>query len=182
MSLLSAKLANVGQPTSVAGPDDAQLRKWGLAGRAGFQVIPNVLFRAQKELEIDPIDVVILLNLTLHWWGPENLPFPSPALISQRMGISRRTVERRLGELERKGLIKRLKASAPAEGKPKVRKFELAGLVKRLETAALTGLAQREFVKRRKQQGLLTSGSPGSSVDRAPQAAEVRSPVARNIA
>lgn len=163
VSGLTSKLVPVKQMMPSAAPDDSQLKKWGVAGRAGFQVVPNVLFRAQQYLGLDSTDVVILLNLSLHWWGPHNLPFPSPALISQRIGVTRRTIERRLEVLERKGFIKRLKPSAPAEGKPKVRKFELTGLVEKLEAAAQEGLSQREFVKRQKQERL-TTGSPGSSV------------------
>ncbi len=150
MVVLDPKLVPVEQGVSSASPDSPQLKKWGVAGRAGFQLVPNVLFRAQQYLGIDPTDVVILLNLTLHWWGPQNLPFPSPQIISQRMGVSRRTIERRLETLERNGLIRRLKPSAPAESTFKVRKFELTGLVQKLEAAALQGLSQRDFVKLQK--------------------------------
>ena len=159
----ASKPEPVEQATPSSVRKDWQLEKWGISGRAGYQLVPNVLFRAQQYLGLDATDVVILLNLSLHWWAPDNLPFPSPGIISQRMGVSRRTIERRLEGLERSGLIKRLKPWAPAEGKPKVRKFELTGLVKKLESAALLGLSQREFVKRRKQERL-TTGSPGSSV------------------
>ena len=133
--------------------DGFQLTKWGIAGRAGYQLVPNVLLRAQKHLEIDAVDVVILLNLSLHWWGPFNPPFPSPARISERMGVSRRTVERRLETLEKRGFLKRLPPTAPAEGKPKVRSFELSGLVEKLENAAMTGLVQREFFKSQRRGG-----------------------------
>ncbi len=161
--MLTSKPVLVEPVTPSGAPKGWQFEKWGVAGRAGFQVVPNVLFRAQQYLELDSTDVVILLNLSLHWWAADNLPFPSTGIISQRMGVSRRTIERRLEVLERKGLIKRLKPSAPTEGKPKVRKIELTGLVKKLESAALQGLSQREFVKRQKQERL-TTGSPGSSV------------------
>lgn len=161
--MLTSQLALVQQATHTAAPEDWPLKKWGAAGRAGYQLVPNVLFRAQQHLELDSMDVVILLNLSLHWWGPHNLPFPSPQIIANRMAVNRRTIERRLDVLERKGLIKRLKPVAAAEGKPKVRKFELTGLVERLEKAALQGLAQRDFVKRQKQERLTTE-SPGSSV------------------
>jgi hypothetical protein len=126
-------------------PRNGQLEKWGDAGRAGFQVVPNVLFRAQKRLEIDSMDVVILLNLSLHWWGGANLPFPSPATIANRMDVSRRTVERRLEALERRNFIKRLKPEVPQAGKPKVRKFELRGLVEKLESCAAVNITQRNF-------------------------------------
>ena len=126
----------------------SQLAKWGDAGRAGFQVIPNVLFRAQKHLGVDCVDILILLNLSLHWWGPYSLPYPSPALIAERMNVSKRTIERRLQTLEKSGFIKRLPAKAPQEGKPKVRSFEMSGLVAKLEEAALVGLVQREYRRR----------------------------------
>jgi DNA-binding HxlR family transcriptional regulator len=135
----------------------SQLAKWGDAGRAGFQVIPNVLFRAQKHLGVDCVDILILLNLSLHWWGPYSLPYPSPALIAERMNVSKRTIERRLQTLEKSGFIKRLPAKAPQEGKPKVRSFEMSGLVAKLEEAALVGLVQREYrrwIERHKQQML----------------------------
>lgn len=121
-----------------------QLEKWGSAGKAGFQVVPNVLFRAQSYLKMDCIDVVILLNLSMHWWGRFNLPYPSPQLLAQRMNLSRRTIERHLQDLEKKGFITRLPARAPQEGKPKVRSFDMRGLVERLEAAASTNLSRRE--------------------------------------
>jgi DNA-binding MarR family transcriptional regulator len=118
--------------------------RWGRAIRAGFQVLPNVLFRAQQHLELDSSDVVILANLAMHWWGPNTLPFPSPTIIARRMGVSRRTVERRLEGLEKRGFIKRLPAERGAK-----RRYDLSGMVQKLESAALVGIAQREFAKQR---------------------------------
>jgi hypothetical protein len=155
---IAGKLVHVprNQADARSKPENPQLAKWGFAGNAGYQLVPNVLFRAQKYLELDPVDVVILLNLSLHWWGAANLPFPSPRIIADRMSVSRRTIERRLGTLERRGFLKRLPAKAPAEGKPKIRRIELNGLVEKLETAARIGLAQREFAKGRRQAANMT--------------------------
>lgn len=154
--LVGSQLVHVakdsGGPRSPRG-NPSQLLKWGGAAKAGFQLVPNVLFRFQKHLEIDSVDVVILLNLSLHWWGPSSLPFPSPALIAKRMGVSRRTIERRMQALERRGFIKRLPARVLEEGRPKARRIEMSGLVEKLEEAALRGLAQRQFVKRRRLGG-----------------------------
>src|SRR5689334_11942338 len=75
--------------------------KWGSALEAGFQIIPNVLIRGQAKLGLDPLDVVILLNLNMHWWTPGDLPYPQPRVIANRIGVSIRTVERRLEALER---------------------------------------------------------------------------------
>ncbi len=171
--IASNQLAKAGSAEKAS--PQSQLAKWGLAGRAGFQVVPNVLFRAQKHLDLDTVDVVLLLNLSLHWWGASDLPFPSPALVAERMNVSRRTVERRLLSLEKRGFIKRLRPRSAGPGKPKVRRVEMEGLVEKLEGAALIGLARRDFATAKRSSALRLS-SPGSSADRAPQAAKARPP------
>lgn len=118
--------------------------KWGSALDAGFQVIPNVLLRAQSRLNLDAVDVVILLNLNLHWWQKESLPYPPPALIARRMGVSRRTVERRIFRLQKDGWLKRLPAVGEGE-EQKIRRYDLSGLVERLQAAAVVGLSQRNY-------------------------------------
>jgi hypothetical protein len=149
---IAGKLVRVppASDTPMALADTSQLAKWGDAALAGYQIVPNVLLRAQKHLEIDCVDVVILLNLSLHWWGPNNLPYPSPVILADRINISKRTIERRLQDLEKKGFIKRLPPRAPQEGKPKVRSFEMKGFVEKLEIAAHMGLTQRQYAKERK--------------------------------
>jgi DnaD N-terminal domain len=118
--------------------------KWGSALDAGFQVVPSVLIKAQSRLGLDAVDCMILLNLNLHWWKRDNLPYPPPALIARRMGVSRRTVERRLFRLQKAGWVKRLSADAMG-GQPKVRKYDLSGMVERLQEAAIIAVNQREY-------------------------------------
>ena len=115
--------------------------KWGSALAAGWQVIPNVLVRAQMQLGLDATDVVVLLNLNMHWWRKEDFPFPRPTIIAKRMGISKRTVERRIEKLVKAGLLERL----PLTKERKLRQYKLEGLVKRLQDAAAVGLVQREY-------------------------------------
>jgi helix-turn-helix protein len=81
--------------------------KWGAARHAGFQSIPDVLFIKQQALGLDPVDLVVLLNLTLFWWFRDQPPFPRSNIIAQRMGVSARTVQRALKKLERLGYIRR---------------------------------------------------------------------------
>jgi len=118
--------------------------KWGSALIAGFQVIPSVLIKAQSRLNLDAVDCMILLNLNLHWWQKDNLPYPPPALIARRMGVSRRTIERRLFRLQKAGWVKRLPADG-RDGQPKVRRYDLSGMVQRLQEAAIIGVNQREY-------------------------------------
>src|ERR1700722_12793472 len=131
---MTSQLVHIPRATSPAATPakkSYQLAKWGDAARAGFQIVPNVLFRAQQYLELDSAEVVVLLNLALHWWAADSLPFPSPAIIAKRMGVSKRTIERRLEALEKKGFIKRLAATEELQ-----RRYELSGLVEKLERAA----------------------------------------------
>ena len=120
---------------------NAAQEKWGDALLAGFQVIPNILIQAHRELHLDPLDVLIVLNLNMHWWEARNLPYPKPSMIAERLGVATRTVERRIKNLEKAGLIERL----PAEliRRHSVKRFRLDGLVRRLAQLAQRAVASR---------------------------------------
>ena len=117
--------------------------KWGAALVGGFQVIPNVLVRAQAHLGLDAVDVVVLLNMNMHWWRKGEFPFPRPTIIARRMGISKRTVERRIEKLVKAGLLERM----PLQGDDSLRRYRLDGLVRRLSDAAELGLNQRDYFR-----------------------------------
>jgi hypothetical protein len=117
--------------------------KWGTSLVSGFQVIPNVLVRAQAHLGLDAVDVVVLLNMNMHWWKMGEFPFPRPTIIAKRMGISKRTVERRIEKLVKAGLLERV----PLHGDDNLRRYRLDGLVRRLSDAAALGLNQRDYFR-----------------------------------
>jgi hypothetical protein len=81
--------------------------KWGDAARAGFQPVPDTLLVKQRELGLDPTDIVVLLNLTSFWWFRDAPPFPRTNVIANRMGVTVRTVQRSMKKLEDKGYIRR---------------------------------------------------------------------------
>ncbi len=54
-----------------ADPRIVSREKWGDAIDAGFQVLPDALLKYQFALELTPIDLVVVINLTLHWWYAE---------------------------------------------------------------------------------------------------------------
>ena len=110
-------------------------RKFGEASRLGFQPVPNVLARSQAALGLDATDMVILLNVMMHWWEPEEWPYPRLSVIAKRMNVTRRTVERRIHKMTRMGLIRRLPSEADHYGR-KVRRFDLSGLIDRLKQIA----------------------------------------------
>ncbi len=87
-------------------------RKWGKAVSVGFQAVPDVLLKNQHELRLSAIELVVLLNILMHWWYSEFLPFPRPTAIAKRMGVGVRTVQRATSKLEKLGLITRKKGKA----------------------------------------------------------------------
>lgn len=129
--------------------------KWGRSiDEAGFQQVPDVLIRAQSKLGLDALSLVILLNLTMHWWEKDNLPWPRPSVIAKRIGVSTRTVERKISEMTAKGLIERL----PSEKTDRItiRRFDLSGLIKQLETLA-EGYREDYLSKRQRKNNRATS-------------------------
>ncbi len=120
--------------------------KWGDAvssGRNGFQVLPDVLLRNQQRLQLDATDVVVLINILMHWWEPENWPHPRPTLIAKRMGTTARTVERHIQRMCDLGLMEWLPWEPRGDG-PKIRRFDLRPLRERLEEFALQGELERQ--------------------------------------
>ncbi len=110
--------------------------KWGAALANGFVVVPTLLLRRQHELGLESTELVVLLNLLAAWWDVSDLPFPRSSTIANRMGVSVRTVQRCLEQLERKNLILRV---GPEQGKSGVvTRYDLAGTVHRLQELAFT--------------------------------------------
>jgi len=84
--------------------------KWGESALAmGWSGIPTSLFFLQGTLNMSPTTFNVLLHLIIHWWKPYEWPHPSQESISVRMGVSTRTVQRSLQELEYYGLITKIR-------------------------------------------------------------------------
>ncbi len=90
---------------------------WKDALKAGHQVIPNILIHEHARLNLDPLDVLIILNLNMRSWKAEELPYPKPASIAKRISVTQRTIERRLQKLQGAKLVKRLSSEPGASKK-----------------------------------------------------------------
>ena len=86
-------------PAHEAGPLPV-MAKYGEAGRAGFQAVPDILLKKQDVLGLSATELVVLLNILMHWWYPAQKPFPRSSTIAHRMGISTRTVQRAIQRIE----------------------------------------------------------------------------------
>ncbi len=131
--------------------------KWGEAAKAGFQIIPDVLFRYQKELNLNASDMVALLNLGLHWWYKDMPPFPRTSIIAKRMGSDIRTVQRSFEKLKKLGYIKEIEFEKDSSN---VQALDLSGLVTKLSELALHDPNYRPNLKRITQQEVKNEDLP----------------------
>jgi hypothetical protein len=116
-------------------PETNARKKWGdEVFDSGYQMFPDVLLRCQRFLNIEAMDLLILMNITMHWWEYDDLPFPRPSTIARRIGVSTRTVERRIADMQDRGLLVRL-PSQNLNGRT-VRRYDLSGLVQKLRKYA----------------------------------------------
>jgi DNA-binding MarR family transcriptional regulator len=74
---------------------------------AGWNAIPNVIIEKQAALGLDAIDMNIIVHLSHYWWRPENLPHPSVEKIAKAIGVTPRTVQKRIKALQELKLIER---------------------------------------------------------------------------
>ena len=93
--------------------------------------------------------MVVLLNILLHWWRDDEWPYPRISIIGERVGTSRRTVERAIRSLQEKGLVIHRKRELIGNG-PAIPRFDLSGLINVLQSkvgawrGAKTGSAPTE--------------------------------------
>jgi len=113
---------------------DARL---GVIADAGYQPLPNVLLMHQKDLGITSEDLNVLLNVMMHRHTAAVLPFPHSITIAKRMGVSSRTVQRRLASLRKRGLI--LKVRGQRRDDPAA--YDIRPLLKKLEPYAIKRIA-----------------------------------------
>ena len=79
-------------------------QKWGNAvgkgGLTGYLALPEALIRGQHRLGLSSTEMMVLINILMHWWNVERMPFPGNNAIAKRMGIDTRTVQRACATLE----------------------------------------------------------------------------------
>jgi len=110
-------------------------RIWGVSTLAdGFLMTPSRLIRGQADLGLTPIQFSIAISLLDFWWEADRVPFPSKRVLAQRIGVSARTIQRNIAELERRGFVKRRRRWSP-QGEPATNEYDLSGLVQAVRGA-----------------------------------------------
>src|SRR5215471_19569400 len=84
------------------------VERWGTPAKAGFLSVPDALITHQAQLRLSPVELLVLLNLCVHWWYHDRMPFPRTTTIAKRIGTHRRTVQRTLKTLKDRGLVQKV--------------------------------------------------------------------------
>ena len=135
--------ANVSKPAGTS-PQKLIEAKWGKPlAAAGWTAIPNAIIENQRKLGLDALDLAILLQLAACWWSPDRPPFPGRDRIAANIGVTSRTVQRRLGRLAKVGLISK-DARHSASGRQKSNQFGFAGLIAKATPHAHAMLAAKK--------------------------------------
>lgn len=139
------------QTTEASAVDVGKLeQRWGrLLIDAGWVAFPSVFLQRQQALGLDPLDVNILLQLADHWWERDNLPFPSKKTLADRIGVTPRTIQRRIARMESAGFIKRIERR-DRNGGNRTNRYSFAGLIKEADPFAHEVLKEREKRKHEK--------------------------------
>jgi predicted transcriptional regulator len=96
--------------------------------RAGWTVLPNVIFERQQALGLDPLDINIILHIASYWWNQGSKPHPSKVTIAKAIGVDPRTIQRRIADLEKGKLIRREQRRVAGTGS-KTNIYHLDGLI-----------------------------------------------------
>jgi predicted transcriptional regulator len=86
----------------------ANEKKWGKPlMNSGWTAFPSVILEKQHALGLTAMDVNIILYLSTHWWEAERKPYPSKKTIAQALGVTPRTIQKRIAALEQLGFVER---------------------------------------------------------------------------
>ncbi|EPO5938601.1 TPA: helix-turn-helix domain-containing protein, partial [Escherichia coli] len=79
----------------------------------GWTAIPNSLLMLQGDLGIGSTEMCILLNILMHQWpeSGKSISFPSIGTIASRIGVSKRTIQRGVSNLEALGILTRYQST-----------------------------------------------------------------------
>jgi DNA-binding transcriptional ArsR family regulator len=137
-----AESAEAAAPPPTAETLKAIEKRWSKdLAKVGWTALPNIILEKQVALELEPIDVNILMQIAKHWWS-EEAPFPSIERIAIAIGVTPRTVQRRITKMEKAKLIER-KVRRYARGGQKSNGYSFDGLIKKCIPFAIEALNAR---------------------------------------
>jgi len=108
---------NVATKSQTAAEVRVNEKKWSKTlMAAGWTAMPSIIVERQKALGLDALDMNIVLHLATYWWTADNKPHPSKKTIAEAIGVTPRTVQRRITALQTAGFIRREERRVKGKG------------------------------------------------------------------
>lgn len=106
---------------------------WGKAVCGhGYAGIPSILIQGQRRLGLTPTQMNIVLQLLEYWRDPARKPYPTKNDLAKRMGVTGKTIQNNIRQLETAGLIRReQRVSAAGDWSSNI--YHLDGLVAKVQ-------------------------------------------------
>lgn len=115
--------------------EQALIRKWTKpVYDSGWTALPAPILDLPA-LGLRPLTFAVLVQIVSYWWVPSKRPFPSRATLAKRTGVSLRSIQRALDDLEDAGLIQRNRRQREDGGYAST-EYDLSGLVQKLGALA----------------------------------------------
>ena len=127
--------------------------------RSGWTALPSVIIERQKALGLDALDMNIILHLTTYWWERDNKPHPSKKTIAEAIGVTPRTVQRRISALQAGGLIRREERRVRGKGS-RTNLYHFDGLIDAAQPFAKEKLDEIEERRAAKKAAVARKGRP----------------------
>ena len=118
----------------------------------GYAGIPSILIQAQRRLGINPMQMNIIVQLLDYWFEPSRRPFPTKQDLAKRIGVTEKTIQNNVRELEKAGLIHRVQRKTAA-GDWNSNIYNLDGLILRVQAMEPEFAAEKK--KRREAKAAL---------------------------
>ena len=110
---------------------------------AGWTALPNVVLEKQAVLGLKPTDVNIILQIAKFWWQPGQAPYPSVKRVAEAMGVTPRTVQKRISKMVEAGLLER-EERFYSQGGQTSNCYTFNGLIERCKPFAKEIIAERK--------------------------------------
>lgn len=136
-------------PPSVAKAKTSSTEKiWGSKVYGyGYAAVPSILLQAQRKLGLNNTQLVICIQLLDYWHDPSRKPFPSKRDLAERMGVTEKTIQTNVKDLENRNLIFReVRKTAAGDWGSNI--YHLDGLIKAVQQLEPEFTAEK---KRRKE-------------------------------
>lgn len=140
-------------PKAAAKKPSSTERIWGKAVYShGYAGIPSLLIQAQRRLGINPLQMNVLIQLLDYWHEPSRKPFPTKKELANRIGVTDKTIQNTMRDLEKAGLIRReMRRTAAGDWNSNI--YHLDGLVAKVQALEPEFAAEKK--KRRETRAAL---------------------------